>query len=134
MTNTSEEFHNEHALCCEGARIASGGAAPAVCPEAHDYCPNCKVSGHGPASQTSCKFWKHNQEKEWLARHAKEAESVDSQKSRTARERKKLRAQFKKEADEARAAKERELGAEVSAALAELRGLDVEDPMQQDHA
>ncbi|KZT73536.1 hypothetical protein DAEQUDRAFT_761997 [Daedalea quercina L-15889] len=130
----SEEFHNEHALCCEGARIASGGAAPAVCPEAHDYCPNCKVSGHGPASQTSCKFWKHNQEKEWLARHAKEAESVDSQKSRTARERKKLRVQFKKEADETRAAKERELGAEVSAALAELRGLDVEDPMQQDHA
>ncbi|KZT66728.1 hypothetical protein DAEQUDRAFT_767818 [Daedalea quercina L-15889] len=91
------------------------------------------VSGHGPASQTSCKFWKHNQEKEWLARHAKEAKSVDSQKSWTARERKKLRAQFKKEADEACAAKEWELGAEVSAALMELQGLDVEDPMQQDH-
>ncbi|KZT68926.1 hypothetical protein DAEQUDRAFT_765930 [Daedalea quercina L-15889] len=108
----SEEFHNEHALCCEGAHIASGGAAPAVCPEAHDYCPNCKVSGHGPASQAS----------------------FDSQKSQTAWERKKLRVQFKKEADEAHATKEQELGADVSAALTELRGLDIEDPMQQDQA
>ncbi|KZT68917.1 hypothetical protein DAEQUDRAFT_765920 [Daedalea quercina L-15889] len=86
-----------------------------------------------PASQNLCKFWKHNQDKEWLARHAKEAESVDSQKNRTAKECKKLWAQFKKEADETRAAKERELGAGVLAALTELTGLEVEDPMQQDH-
>ncbi|EPT05696.1 hypothetical protein FOMPIDRAFT_11491, partial [Fomitopsis schrenkii] len=66
--------HAKHALCCVSVGL-KGGVVPAVCPDAHYYCPNCKVNGHGPSDKINCRFWKHNRDKEWIAKRRSEAES-----------------------------------------------------------
>ena len=60
------------------------------------------MRGHGPSStfSTSCKFWRHNREVDWLKHHAKDAESPKEQKEREARKLKKAKLRAAKDREE----------------------------------